>query len=277
MLEMIELQFLDPSPRQLRSEICDLEELMDSIRQKGLLQPIIVRPRKEHFEIVAGNRRYEACRKLRWRLIPCIVRELTDKEAYEFSILENVQRDSLALIDEAEAYRAYTERYGWGSISELAQKIGKSETHISHCISILKLPYEILNKIRTGELNRSAALELLWINDEDLRAKLLDMNSVKKLTVKEIRSLAREENRKDTSKGNEKEPFSSSWIKDGHSREYRILEKTALSLRIALLRLDSLIERTEEQPLRGYLMEKRFELHEMIDEIIAKKKTLHEY
>jgi ParB family chromosome partitioning protein len=226
--------------------------------------------------VVAGNRRYEACRKLRWRLIPCIVLELSDKEAYEISILENVQRDNLCLIDEAEAYRGYTEKYGWGSISELAQKIGKSESHISHCISIFKLPQEVLTKIRSGELNRSVAFELLWIDDEELRRKLVNLNSQRRLTVKEIRSLSQEAKRMSRVTEDE-EPFSNSWIKDNHSKEYQTLEKATLTFRIALLRLDSLIEGTEDHSMREFLMAKRFLLHEQIDDMIAKKKSLHEY
>jgi ParB family chromosome partitioning protein len=272
MLELIELQFLVTPTIQVRTELGNLDELMRSIRENGLLQPIIVRPRDSRFEIVAGNRRYQACKKLRWRLMPCIVKELSDKEAYELSLLENVQRDNLSIIEEAQAYRNYTEKFGWGGVSELARKIGKSEAHISHCISILNLPIEILAKIRAGELKKSVALELLWIHDKDLRAKIVELNSERKLTVRQVRSLAKKAKSLESN-----ESLSQSLSSRSHSKEYSILEKAILCLRISLLRLDSLIERTTDQNLRHYLMEKRFALHALIDDVIKRKMMMREY
>lgn len=100
---------------------------MSSIQQKGLLEPIVVRPVEKAFEVVAGNRRFEACKKLGWRSIPCHVVELDDKEAFEVSILENVQRETLNPIEEGRAYRNYVDECGYGGESELARKIGKSQ------------------------------------------------------------------------------------------------------------------------------------------------------
>jgi ParB family chromosome partitioning protein len=91
-----------------------------------LLQPIIVRPKDDHFQIIAGNRRYEACKRLGLKKILCHIVELDDKEAFEVSIAENVQRKNLTPIDEAKTFQSYASKFGWGGMSDLARKIGKS-------------------------------------------------------------------------------------------------------------------------------------------------------
>ena len=101
-------------------------ELVDSIRQNGLLHPIVVRTKGNFFEIVAGSRCFNACRKLRLRKIICHVVELDDKSAFEVSLIENIQRRSLDPIEEARAFRNYVQDRGWGGLTELASKISKS-------------------------------------------------------------------------------------------------------------------------------------------------------
>jgi ParB family transcriptional regulator, chromosome partitioning protein len=109
----------------------DFPELINSIHEKGLLQPIIVRPKGDRFEVVAGNRRLEACRKLKHRKIKAMILEIDDKTAYEIAITENVQRRTLDPLEEAPAFKKYCDEYGWGSQSELARKIGKSQEFVS--------------------------------------------------------------------------------------------------------------------------------------------------
>ena len=107
-------------------------ELTSSIRQQGLLEPIVVRPLDDGFEVVAGNRRLDACKKAGMRKISCNILYLSDKEAYEVSLIENVQHKTLDAIEEAEAFKSYVEEYGYGGESELASRIGKSQqVHIS--------------------------------------------------------------------------------------------------------------------------------------------------
>ena len=112
-LERVELRRIHPSKDVLRSQIGPREELMNSIEEKGLLEPVVVRPVQEGFEVVAGNRRLEACRKLRWRTMTCHVVELTDRESLEVSIIENVQRETLNPIDEATALKKYVDEFGY--------------------------------------------------------------------------------------------------------------------------------------------------------------------
>ena len=146
-IEQIEMKMIHPSSFAVRDKFqkyCeDDESLIMSIREHGLIQPILIRPLSHGFEIVAGHRRYQACKSLRWRFIPCKIREMTNKQAFEIQLSENIQRKSMDPIEEAEAFRRYVIDFGWGGISDLAKKIGKSEEYVSHRIQLLKLSEEI--------------------------------------------------------------------------------------------------------------------------------------
>jgi len=276
-VEMVEIKLIEPSSNWIRSGIGVIEELMESIRMHGLLQPIIIRPRSRGFEVVAGHRRLEACRKLHWFVIPSIVRDVTEKEAFELSLVENVQRNTLSILEEARAFKKYSRQFGRGGIDELSSKIGKSPAYVSHIISLLKLPAKIQEKLERNEISRSVAQELLWVKDEELQLKLADISSNSGMTVKEIRRATAESYGERT--GPEKIdssdiPFSSNWVRDSPARDQTVLKKAALSLRIALIRLDSLIERTEDQSVKKFLVQKRFVIHRLIDEILKERKNI---
>src|SRR5207237_6558995 len=99
------MKLLHPSPNSLRKSLGDVSELTNSIREHGLLQPVLVRPHKNGFEIIAGNRRMSACKQLHWPKLPCYVTSLSDKEAFEASLIENIQRQTLEPLEEAEAFK----------------------------------------------------------------------------------------------------------------------------------------------------------------------------
>jgi ParB family chromosome partitioning protein len=187
----VETSKLVPSKHLLRDDFSELDELMQSIKVHGLLNPIVVRPRGEDFEIVAGHRRFEACRRLGWTRIPCIIIELDDKEAFEASIVENVQRQTLNPIEEAKAYKKYVEEYGWGSVTELAKKIGKSQEYISRRLSLLNLPEEVKEKIMRRRINPSAAQELTVIEDKKTLTQVSEIVVKKRFTVKKVRQLVK--------------------------------------------------------------------------------------
>ncbi|HSF50429.1 MAG TPA: ParB/RepB/Spo0J family partition protein, partial [Nitrososphaeraceae archaeon] len=163
-IEQIEIKMIRHSSFAVRDKFQryseDDESLVTSIREHGLIQPILIRPLSNGFEIVAGHRRYQACKSLRWRFIPCKIREMTDKQAFEIQLSENIQRKSMDPIEEAEAFRRYVMDFGWGGVSDLAKKIGKSEEYVSHRIQLLKLPEEIKKKIASHILNVSKAIEI---------------------------------------------------------------------------------------------------------------------
>ncbi|MGZ5489423.1 MAG: ParB/RepB/Spo0J family partition protein, partial [Nitrososphaeraceae archaeon] len=191
-IEQIEMKMIRPSSFAVRDKFqkyCeDDESLIISIREHGLIQPILIRPLSHGFEIVAGHRRYQACKSLRWRFIPCKIREMTNKQAFEIQLSENIQRKSMDPIEEAEAFRRYVIDFGWGGVSDLAKKIGKSEEYVSHRIQLLKLSEEIKEKIASNRLNVSKAIEISTIPIEkqsQIVGEIIENN----LSVKRIREL----------------------------------------------------------------------------------------
>ena len=190
-VEQIEMKMIRPSQFAIRDKFqkndCDFETLVNSIREHGLLQPILIRPLEHGFEIVAGHRRFQACRTLRWRFV-AEIRELSDKQAYEIQLTENIQRKSMDSIEEAEAFRRYVIDFGWGGVSELAKKIGKSEEYVSHHMQLLKLPDEIKHKIVTNSLKVSQAIEIVQIpydKQRNITSEVINNG----LTVRQIREL----------------------------------------------------------------------------------------
>ena len=167
-VEQIEMKMIRPSEFAVRDQFLkdgsQDETLMNSIKEHGLLSPILVRPLSHGFEIVAGHRRFKTCRSLRWRFVPCKIREMTDKQAFEIQLTENIQRKSMDPVEEeTEAFRRYVVDFGWGGVSELAKKIGKSEEYVSHRIQLLRLPEDIKERIINSKINVSQALELTSI------------------------------------------------------------------------------------------------------------------
>ena len=187
-LESVELRMIRPSKVVLRRDPGPLAGLMLSIEDKGLLEPIIVRPVDDGFEVVAGMRRYEACRKLGWRRLPAHVVELDDREAFEVSLLENIQRETLDPIEEARAFRNYVEEFGYGGETELARKIGKSQEYVSRRIGLLSLPQKVQDQIMRRRIAPSVAQELTMLNDEDAE-EMADQIGTRGLSLREVRRI----------------------------------------------------------------------------------------
>ena len=277
--EQIEMKLIHPSSFAVRDKFqkyCeDDESLIISIREHGLIQPILIRPLSQGFEIVAGHRRYQACKSLRWRFINCKIREMTNKQAFEIQLSENIQRKSMDPIEEAEAFRRYVIDFGWGGVSELARKLGISEEYISHRIQLLKLPDEIKQQILSQRLNVSQAIELSNIPAQT-QSEIISHVIRNNLTVRQIRevkSILKQEGRcsceNDYTKGISKSV-----------NVVRVTKKTALALKITLARLDGLIDeihRTIEPEERleiiNFLMATRLKIHNMIDDTIRFKNT----
>ena len=161
--------FLRPNPRNPRKAFgaADLDELTASVREKGVVQPILVRPVEgvaDSFEIVAGERRWRAAQKDGLHDVPVVVRELSDKEALELAIVENVQRQDLNALEEAIGYQQLLDGYGY-SQAELADVIGKSRPHIANTLRLLKLPDEVHDYLREGKLTAGHARALVTLND----------------------------------------------------------------------------------------------------------------
>jgi ParB family chromosome partitioning protein len=166
----------------------DLAELAESIRTKGLVQPIIVRPHPEDaqaFEIVAGERRWRASQKAGLHSVPVIIRDLSDREMLELAIIENVQRADLNAIEEASGYRDLIERFDY-SQEQVSEIIGKSRSHVANTLRLLKLPEAIQSYVQDGRLTAGHARALVGRADAEALAKrILDQD----LNVREAEAL----------------------------------------------------------------------------------------
>jgi len=151
-VEDIDISEIHECHNILHTNEANLEELCSSIQQKGLLQAILVRTLDDHYEIVAGNRRFRACKLLGWKKIACHVLELDDKNAFEISLVENIHRRTLSPIEEANAFKVYLSDFGWGGISDLAAKINKSKSYVTKRIKLLHLPSDVIHSIITRKI-----------------------------------------------------------------------------------------------------------------------------
>jgi len=164
----------------------ELAELADSIRSKGLVQPIIVRPVAGGYEIVAGERRWRAAQKAGLHTVPVIARDLEDKEVLELAIIENVQRADLNSIEEASGYRELVERFDY-SQEQLSEIIGKSRSHVANTLRLLKLPESVQAMVRNSELTAGHARALIGRDDaEDLAHHIIEHD----LNVRQVEALA---------------------------------------------------------------------------------------
>lgn len=171
------IAFLKPNPHQPRKNFAEaeLEELAHSIREKGVLQPILVRPVKgtnDSYEIVAGERRWRAAQRAMLHDVPVVVRELDDGEALELAIVENVQRADLNAIEEAAAYQELISRFSYTQ-DQIAKEVGKSRSHVANTLRLLKLPETVQALVRDGKLTAGHARTLIGVPDAEARAKAI--------------------------------------------------------------------------------------------------------
>lgn len=282
-IEDVEVKIIRPSQFAVRTHMLkenhdDIKELANSIQRHGLLQPLVVRPLDKGLEIVAGHRRYMACRSLRWRYVPCRIKDLSDKEAFEIQLVENLQRNSLDPVEEAEAFSKYVLEYGWGGVTELARRIGKSEEYVSHRLQLLKLPDELKEEISRHRLSVSHAMELSTLHVQD-QVKVANAIIENRLSVHAIRELKRikSENLQDfLGHVNDQNRTMNSKVK-----RLRVLKKTLLSLKLTLFRIDSLIDEvnTSFEPndrisVVNVLMCVRLKVHNMIDDVIRARQDI---
>jgi ParB family chromosome partitioning protein len=166
----------------------ELAELAESIRSKGLVQPIIVRPAAGGYEIVAGERRWRAAQKAGLHTVPVIARDLTDKEVLELAIIENVQRADLNAIEEATGYRELIERFSY-SQEALSDIIGKSRSHVANTLRLLKLPEAVQAMVQDGRLTAGHARALVGRDDAEALARRILEES---LNVRQVEALVQD-------------------------------------------------------------------------------------
>ncbi len=182
------LNKIRPGKYQPRHQVneAELEELSRSIKEKGLIQPIIVRKVAEDtYEIVAGGRRFQAAKYLGLNEIPTIIRELDDKDTFIFAITENLQRKDLNPIEEAEAFRRVIEEFEF-SYDDIAKFVAKDKTTIVNALRLFKLPKEIQEAVRKGIISRSQARTILALGSEDEQLRIFNDILRDDLPVREI-------------------------------------------------------------------------------------------
>lgn len=184
------LDKIKPGPLNPRQSFApaELEELANSIREKGLVQPLVVRPIPDgrHYEIVAGERRWRAAQMAGLHKLPVVIRSLSDQEALELAIIENVQRTDLNAIEEAAGYQELIGRFGYTQ-DELSQIIGKSRSHLANMLRLLKLPEGVRTLVRSGELSPGHARALIGRDDAEAVAKQI---VEKGLSVRDVEAMS---------------------------------------------------------------------------------------
>ncbi|MCX8038243.1 MAG: ParB/RepB/Spo0J family partition protein [Candidatus Sumerlaeia bacterium] len=187
----IDVNLIVPNPYQPRAAISDaaLDELAESIRAQGVIQPILVRRVDRKFQLVAGERRWRAAIKAEKTHIPAIIVEPTEQEMLEWALLENVQREDLNAIEEARAYQTLIDEFGL-SQEELAVRVGKKRSSVANALRLLKLPPHIQQDIASGTLTAGHGRALLAAEDERQQAHLYQQIMAKNLSVRQAERLA---------------------------------------------------------------------------------------
>jgi len=198
---------IKPNAYQPRKEFDDLalEDLTNSIKAYGVLQPIVVRKSpKFGYEIIAGERRWRACKKAGLKEIPAIVRDVKDSESAIMALIENLQRENLTFLEEAEGYRQLMQDYNLTQ-EQIAIKMGKSQSTIANKLRLLKMPVDVLKIISQEKLSERHARALLKLPDEKLQKEVLNEIIKKNLNVRQTEELVEKTIEKIQNKNSEKE------------------------------------------------------------------------
>lgn len=227
---LVSIDQLHPSafnPRKTFDE-AELAELANSIRTRGLVQPILARPDQERggYEIVAGERRWRAAQRAALHQVPVIVRELTDQQVAEAAIIENVQRADLNALEEAGGYSELMERYGYTQ-EQLSDVIGKSRSHLANTLRLLKLPAGVQSLIREGKLTAGHARALIGREDAELLAKRIVEDE---MSVRAVEHMVQEIEKPGGKPGKTREPA----VKDPDTRAFEKDLSDSLGLKVEI-------------------------------------------
>jgi ParB family chromosome partitioning protein len=183
---------ITPSPFQPRRTFDEakIEELAGSIRNQGIIQPLVVRPKEDGYELIAGERRWRAAMKAGLARVPVVVRQASDHEALQLALVENLQREDLNPIEEASGYRRLQEEFHW-SQEEMAEKVGKSRPAIANSVRLLALPAEVQQEVSAGNLPAGQARALLGLHTEALIVSACRDVVAKGLSTRETEKMVR--------------------------------------------------------------------------------------
>jgi len=255
----VPIDLVHPNPRNPRRSFAeaDLGDLAQSIREKGVVQPILVRPaagRANHFEIIAGERRWRASQRAGQHEIPVIVQEVSDKEALELAIIENVQRADLNPIEEAFGYEQLIAEFAYTQ-QDLGQVIGKSRSHVANTLRLLKLPESVKEHLREGRLTAGHARALVTAADPEGLAERIVADG---LTVRDAEALAQA-----PAAGEAPKPAKAKRAKDADTIE---LEKTLSDLLGLWVSIDHKADGTGK-------LEVKYRTLEQLDDLVRRLKN----
>jgi len=190
-LRMIPIEKIDPNPHQARCELGNIGELQDSIKSKGILEPILVRAKGNRFEIIAGERRFMASKNIGIKELPCIDMDVEDNEAMEIALIENLQRKDLDIFEEADGLQALADIHQYHH-QDISDKIGKARSTITEILSIAKIPRDVRDLIRqTGVFSRTTIIEIAKQKSDEDMLKLAREIVDRRLTREDTRDLAK--------------------------------------------------------------------------------------
>jgi ParB family chromosome partitioning protein len=186
----VDIDLIDPSPYQPRTRFAEaaLEELAQSIRTSGIIQPLVVRKIGQRYQLIAGERRWRAAQRAELMRVPAVVREVGDEQALELTLVENIQREDLNPIEQARAFQRLMDDFHLTQ-DEVATRTGKDRATVANSVRLLNLGDIFLEWIEEGKITAGHGRALLAINDPDLRLKLAQKASVGKLTVRQLERL----------------------------------------------------------------------------------------
>ena len=191
--KLININDIEPNRDQPRKNFDEeaLKELADSIAMHGVIQPLLVRPLSDGgYQLIAGERRWRASRMAGLTQVPVVVREMTDEESMELALIENLQREDLNPIEEAEGFKLLMDTYSF-TLEQAAEKVGKSRPAVANALRLLSLPETVLDMVKQGIISSGHARTLIPLTDEKLIIKLAEEISQKELSVRETERIVK--------------------------------------------------------------------------------------
>ena len=231
---MISIELIDPNPHQPRSTMGDLSELMASISENGIIEPLIVRQQRDRFQIIAGERRYQAAVRVGLAEVPVLVRDADDGQAIELALIENIQRKDLTPFEEAEALQSLAERFHY-THEQLAQRLGKSRTSITESMSLNSIADGVKELCRLADIrSKSTLLQVARQSDPRAMVALVEQITATAMTRAEARKVAAK------ASGARPRPYAYKWVAPSKTFSLRLnFRKTSVSR-------DELIEALEQ-------------------------------
>lgn len=190
--DKLALSKIDINPEQPRKTFDEtaLNELAESIKEKGVLQPLLVRPVKSRYQLVAGERRFRAAHIAKLKEVPVIIKDLSDKDSMEIALIENLQREDLNAVEEAQGIKLLMDKYSLTQ-EEVAGKLSKSRPAVANSIRLLNLSDKILSRLKNGLLSAGHARALLSVENQAKREEIADLIIKNNLSVRETEKLAK--------------------------------------------------------------------------------------